>query len=117
MKQCILIFLIILSCNYCLQADCISCIEHKNAIRNSISEKIYVSLDQVFFQDSQIYLQLSDTSFAIPAIYTDQQGYYVLNNGWFKKCKSWEWECSNCGNCNSWEYYKCPSCGAEVPDD
>lgn len=95
-----------------INANCIS--EERNF--ETLLQKIYLHTQQIIFDDTKIFVQLNDNDIiAVPAIFSDQQGYYILKT-W--GCKSWEWKCPNtsCGRCNSLEYYRCPSCGTEMPD-
>jgi hypothetical protein len=115
MKHYIWIFLAILACNYFAYANCVSCAEQENNSHNSLSEKIYVPLERISFHDSKIFIQLFDKLLVVPAIYSDQLGYYVLSAS-CSQCRAYEWRCNVCGTCNSLASYMCSFCRSEMPD-
>jgi hypothetical protein len=71
-------------------------------------QKIYLHTDQVSFHDSKIFVQLFDEVRVVPAVFSDQNGYYILTG---KRCKSWQWTCDYCKKCNELEDYRCVYCG------
>jgi hypothetical protein len=95
-------------------AYCNPCPDSVNENANAQSEKLYLQKDQILFEDSHIFVQLSNKVVSVPAIFSDQEGYYIYTAAWF--CKSWEWKCSSCGKCNALEDYRCYNCGTEMPD-
>jgi hypothetical protein len=74
------------------------------------SQKIYLLTDQIIFHDSRIFVQLNEDVIPVPAILSDQQGYYILKV-W--GCRAYEWRCLNpkCKKCVDIEDYRCPACG------
>jgi hypothetical protein len=60
------------------------------------------------FHDSKIFVQVLDEVHAVPAIFSDQDGYYVIK---IKRCKTWQWQCNVCEKCNYLEDYRCVFCG------
>ena len=94
-----------------VHAECSS--SHSNSTEDEF--KTYLSPDQISFHDSKIFVQLNDDVFLVPAIFADQQGYYILNTKG-QRCKNWEWKCprSDCGVCNTYDHYHCQACGGEM---
>lgn len=88
------------------------CVESK-----SLCEKIYLQSDRISFYESKIYVKLENEEVVlVPAIYSDQEGYYVLiAKG--QRCPHWQWKCKVCGTCNTYNDYLCPVCNKGTQDD
>lgn len=109
---CIAMLLALLNFTSSAHAYCIPCPDSANEHAVAQSDKLYLEKDQILFEDSRIFVQLSNKVIAVPAVFSDQEGYYIYTAAWF--CKSWEWKCRKCGLCNAIEDYRCYNCGTEM---
>jgi hypothetical protein len=81
----------------------------KNVIE--LSENFYLSTDQITFADQKIYVNIDNTFYVTPALFSDEKGFYIQLTR--SKCRGtcpwYKWECS-CGTCNLYEL-ECAGCG------
>ena len=109
------LFLIILTC-FATKHVLIS---HELTADNIIvlSEKIYIEVDQINFMDKKIYVHVNEGIFEIPAIYSDENGYFFDKVAKSGHCSWYEWEClwRPCGYCNLRGIdLKCRACGRDM---
>ncbi len=116
-KFCTLACVLFLMLAQVAYAQCSGC----NSVGRSslaLNEKMYVEPNQIAFHDSKIYVQLEENVFIVPAIYSDQDGFYIqLTKQPRGRCEPYEWKCPNpnCGRCNDFSDDTCPRCGTEMP--
>jgi hypothetical protein len=112
MKNIYFLFLsIACTCASTIFAKCPDCNSHGIYMQN-----IYIQSNQIAFHDNQIYIQLDGDIFVVPAIYSDQNGFYIQNIKQPRgRCEPYEWKCSICGTCNDFADYYCRQCKAEMP--
>jgi hypothetical protein len=76
-----------------------------------LPQKFYVKLDHINFRDNKIYIDVDNFIYATPAIFSDEEGYYIEKIATSGDCSWYEWQCTKCGACNlrgvDWE---CRSC-------
>lgn len=71
-------------------------------------KKNYIALDEIFFDESGIYIQRSGNSIPLSTIHHDEHGY------WYEPQDGWQ--CPNCGRDNPGKYdgQVCGTCGWPV---
>ncbi len=73
--------------------------------------RTYLSGDQICLREGKIYIQDKDEIFLSPAIYSDEKGFFIIRASKDSEdCKSDEWWCSKCRQCNKNYYFLCPTC-------
>lgn len=73
-------------------------------------EKAYVKPEQVVFEENAIFIILHDLILETDAIYSDAQGFYFTVDQEKRDCKSPDWWCAFCKQCNAYWYSRCPKC-------
>lgn len=76
----------------------------------SENEKAYVKSDQVVFSENTILIDLNDVVVEADAIYSDEQGLYFIVDQDKRDCRSPDWWCAFCKQCNAYWYSRCPKC-------
>lgn len=82
-----------------------------------LGKKFYVNVEQVDFANQKIYIGTEGIVYETPALFSDENGYYILQIAQSGHCAWYEWECSNskCKACNLRGIdYKCRSCGRPI---
>lgn len=74
------------------------------------AEKAYVKPEQVAFEENAILINLHDLVLETNAIYSDKQGLYFIVDQENRDCKSPDWWCAFCKQCNAYWYSRCPKC-------
>lgn len=87
-------------------AECTSCNAREESLA-FLTQKTYLTLDQITFHDSKIYVQLGEDVLVVSAIYSDAGGFFIKKNN---ICAVWEWKCGRCGLCVDGEQPICPVC-------
>jgi hypothetical protein len=67
-------------------------------------EKRYIDPSQVQFNQKEMYVQLDQNWVATNAVYTDADGFYILE-------AKGGWTCGGCGNYNEGNLWTCDRCG------
>ncbi len=77
------------------------------------SEKIYLNPSEIDIVDKQIYVKVENSTVPTFALYSDNEGIYILNKRGRDqgRCPEDYWECSTCGGCTSWYSAECDWCG------
>jgi hypothetical protein len=85
----------------------------KESVR--LTQKIYLSADQIRFANGAIYFTFDNYTYETPAIFSDEKGYYIEEIAKSGNCSWKEWQCEVCGFCNlrlvDWE---CRRCGFSI---
>lgn len=80
-----------------------------------LPEKFYITADQIQLSDGKIYVRVGEFVYEVPAIYSDEKGYYFDRVAKSGHCSWYEWECQGCYFCNlrglDW---KCRACGRPI---
>jgi hypothetical protein len=97
-----------------IYATCSDCNLQGNSSEAVLPRKIYVQEQQIAFSESKIYVNIDSNTFLIPAIYSDENGYFILTKQPGGRCERWEWKCGNCGKCNDLADYHCWNCNEEM---
>jgi hypothetical protein len=103
-------FLFLLTGAMAVDATCTGCQREEVAI----PQKTYLQDQQIVFFQSKIYVNIEGIAFEVPAIYSDEDGYYILTGQPRGRCEPYEWKCGNCGTCNEFSYYYCRKCKREM---
>jgi hypothetical protein len=67
-------------------------------------EKRYIDPNNVRFEQKEMYVQLDQNWVITNAVYTDADGFYILET-------KGGWTCGYCGNYNEGSYWVCERCG------
>ena len=70
-------------------------------------EKIYVNLQDVLFQEKNMYANINNHWIPINQIHLDENGYYIVD----------EWMCGKCGYTKSRGVWSCDNCGTRRDKD
>lgn len=71
--------------------------------------KLYIPREKIALVDDLILVEIEDLIFETPAIFTDENGFYVTevkDDG----CGRLRWRCKNCDECNSLFFSRCSKC-------
>ena len=93
-----------------------ACVDESNSEELiDLLRKFYVKVEQIAFSDNKIYIDVEDLTYVTPAIFSDENGYYIEKIAKSGNCSWYEWECSKCRACNlrgiDWE---CRACGRPI---
>lgn len=87
--------------------------ENRESCQKSIEflENYYIESEQVVFTDKKIYVSIDDEKYETPALFSDENGYYIqkIRGKCTGVCTWYEWECGNCHFCNLYEI-ECGNC-------
>lgn len=97
-----------------INAACSDCNLQGNTAEAVLPRKIYVQEQQISFYGSKIYVSLDSDTLLIPAIFSDEDGYFILTKQPRGRCEPYEWKCGNCGTCNDLADYYCRNCKEEM---
>lgn len=95
---------------------CLTC----NSNEIDLARNFYVQMEQIILSSNRIYINIDHLIYETPAIFSDENGYYVNkitidNQAKSGDCSWMEWECSKCKFCNlrgiDWV---CRSCGRPI---
>jgi hypothetical protein len=80
---------------------------------NAQVEKIYLNPTEINILEKQILVKIEDEAMPAFALYTDQEGIYVLTKRGRDqgRCPEEYWECGTCGGCTPWHSPDCDWCG------
>src|ERR1700735_490457 len=79
-----------------------------------LKDKFYIKTDQISLLDNKIFIQVDDLIYETPALYSDQNGFFIDKIASSGDCAWYQWECRkvNCRTCNQRGIdYKCRKCG------
>ncbi len=65
-----------------------------------LTKKFYITEDQIKLSGNKIYIDVEGIIYETPAVFTDENGYYIEQVAKSGKCAWYEWECERCGYCN-----------------
>lgn len=76
-----------------------------------LPENYYIQSEQIIFADKKIYININDEKYETPALFSDEDGYFIqtIRGKCTGKCGLFEWECGRCGFCNLYEI-ECGNC-------
>ena len=69
-------FALLLSIN--VNAACLDCKDSEPSVEAVLPQKNYLQNQQIAFLESKIYVNLNSGVYVVPAIYSDEQGYFIL---------------------------------------
>ena len=78
-------------------------------IQISLESKMYITVDQILFENGKIFVAMDNGIYQTPAIHADENGYYVQKLI-ERDCSWYEWKCPKCHQCNWKIDLVCP-CG------
>ena len=72
--------------------------------------KAYVKAEQIIIQENGIYIQMNGFMLQAEALHSDADGLYITVDADKRDCKSPDWWCGFCQQCNAYWYSRCPKC-------
>ena len=78
-----------------------------------LTKKFYITEDQIKLEGNKIYIDVEGLIYQTPAVFADENGYYIEQVAKSGNCAWYEWKCEKCGYCNLRGVdYECrvPSC-------
>lgn len=72
--------------------------------------KTYVRPEQILFGVRDIYIDMNGQLVQTDAIHSDAEGLYIIADEEKRDCKSPDWWCVYCKQCNAYWYSRCPKC-------
>ena len=72
--------------------------------QQSKQEKRYIDPNNIHFEQKEMYVQLDQNWVVANAVYTDTNGFYILET-------KGGWNCGNCGKYNEGNNWTCEKCG------
>ncbi|MBS0604403.1 MAG: hypothetical protein JSS60_05115 [Verrucomicrobia bacterium] len=75
------------------------------------AEKIYLDSSDIDLTGNQIFVKIEDTIKPALALYSDNQGIFVLTKKRTGRCPEEYWEWGTCGGCSPWHAPDCDWCG------
>jgi len=104
LHRAIVLFLLLCCSAYAETTD-----ENCQEMQILLERNVYVKLEQILFENNKIFVSINDVIYQTPAIYTDENGYYIQKL-FERECSWYEWKCPRCYQCNWKIDLVCP-CG------
>jgi hypothetical protein len=91
---------------------------NKTGKGGSLDLKFYIQPEQISLDNNKIYVNFEDDLiYEVPAIFSDERGYYFESIAKSGDCSWYEWECERCRTCNlrgvDW---RCRACGLGISE-
>lgn len=74
------------------------------------TSKSYVKPEQIVIEEKAIYIQMNGFTFQTEAVHSDAEGLYITVDADKRDCKTPDWWCEFCQQCNAYWYSRCPKC-------
>lgn len=74
-------------------------------------EKIYLQSNEIDISNNQIFVKVENKIVPAIALYSDNQGIFILTKKRQGRCPEEYWECSTCSGCSPWHAPDCDWCG------
>ncbi|MGC1878898.1 MAG: hypothetical protein WA347_07855 [Rhabdochlamydiaceae bacterium] len=78
---------------------------------NKAFEKTYLKSSDVEIGENKILVRIEDKIIPAIALFSDDQGIYVLVRKRQGRCPEDYWECDTCSGCTPWYHPECDWCG------
>jgi hypothetical protein len=75
------------------------------------ADKVYLQSNDIDIINNQIYVRIEDQIVPAIALYSDNEGIFVLTKKRQGRCPEEYWECSTCTGCSPWHAHDCDWCG------
>lgn len=86
--------------------ECHSQISHQAKMEPKTDNKTYIDSNKIMFENKEIYVCLNQNWLKTDAVYSDTNGYYIVND-------KGGWTCSVCGFYNTMSLRYCDNCHRE----
>lgn len=79
----------------------------------NVREKTYLNNSDIEISQNKILVKIQGKVEPAIALFSDEDGLYILTKKRQGRCPEEYWECSTCGGCSPWYVPECDWCGCD----